>query len=72
VLNWFRRKLGMHVHEWSPWRETGRRKIYYGLPPLAIMFTNDPHWYLGGERIYKQRECSACGKTESYSSEIEF
>ncbi len=57
LLKW----LGIHEHEWSPWKLMATANISRGLPPLAQMFTKDPQWYVVGEARKQERACKTCG-----------
>jgi hypothetical protein len=54
--------LGMHEHDWTPWKITASQgEIHVGLPPAVIMFTKDPCWHVGGEVTRQGRKCKSCG-----------
>jgi hypothetical protein len=56
--------LGIHEHEWSPWKTVAKGDIHFGLPPLIQIFTKDPRWYVGGEMKKQERTCRTCGLSE--------
>jgi hypothetical protein len=66
LLKW----LGIHEHDWTPWEVTGTGEISEGLPPLAQMFTKDPHWHTVGEIRRQERECRSCGRKEVTTEKV--
>jgi hypothetical protein len=66
LLKW----LGMHEHEWSPWETVERGNIVIGLPPLAQMFTKDPHWHVAGEFKKQKRKCKTCGLSQTRAEKV--
>ncbi len=68
-MSW-RKLFGMHEHDWAPWKVTETAKIYISMPPAVIMFTNDPHWHVGGEMSRQERKCNSCGLTEVRTKKV--
>src|ERR1035437_2809013 len=68
LLRW----LGIHEHDWTPWKVTATGKIHYGMPPLVIMFTQDPCWHVGGEMTRQERRCNSCGLEQTRTEKVDY
>lgn len=64
--------LGFHLHDWGEIEVIAQGVWKEGLPPLAIMFTKDPHWHTVGEVKKLQRKCSTCGKIDTWVRKIRY
>jgi hypothetical protein len=67
-----RRAFGLYRHDFESWNTVAEGDIKHGLPPAAVMVTNNPHWYTVGRVRLQQRICKRCGLVEERTDETRF